>query len=299
LDYILVTPILNEVDHLIQLKETILNQTVRPRIWVIGDGNSTDHSYEVATEIFKNYPWIHVIKQKTFSEEGYSHKNFSNNVNDCMTYARNVCINQNIEYSYVGKTDATPLLSPDYFETLMREMEKNPKVALTCGLQYLRREKNPDDDIHNTRSYEVVKSFNDIRLYDRRFIEQAGNYPVFFFPDSILRIKALKTGWETKKVNATYFVKLRVGGSKIGYWKGYKLKGNGMYAIGYHPVLLMLNALVLTKSYPFYIGLAMAYGYLSALLRNEEKIKDPDVLEYFWKDRLAQVARGILIEGGV
>ena len=252
MSYILVTPILNEAESLHQLKETVFGQTVRPVFWVIGDGGSTDRSYEIATEIFKEYGWVRVIKQKNYSDTGYSHKNFANNINDCMDFAKKMCAEGNIKYSFVGKTDATPILAGDYFEKLLAEMENNPKLAFTCGSQYLLHDQK-GDIAGKKSSYQVIKGYNDIRLYRREFIEMGG-YPVFFAPDSVLMIKALNKGWDIKKVEKTYFVKSRVNGSKIGYWNGYKLKGKGMYTLGYNPILLFLIAVYFTRSYPFSVG---------------------------------------------
>ena len=281
----------NEARHLGRLKEIVLSQTARPRIWVIGDGGSTDKSYSIAKELFRGHDWIYVIRQKNYSGEGYSHENFSNNVNDCLRYARALCANNNILYDFVGKTDATPALDPDYFEVLQREMENNPKLAFTCGAQYILQ---PDG-----RTYEHIKGFNDIRLYRREFLEEMGGYPVAFSPDTILMIKALNRHWEVKKVPATSFKKSRIRGSKIGFWGGYRLIGKGMYRIGYNPILLLMNAIFYTRTPPHYLGLAVVSGYMADLIRREEKIKDPEVLKYFWHDRLVQITKGMITEGNV
>ena len=60
-------------------------------------------------------------------------KNFSQAINEGYDYARQV----SNDIKYVGKTDATPLLSREYFEILFNEMEHNPELAITCGIQYM------------------------------------------------------------------------------------------------------------------------------------------------------------------
>lgn len=296
LNYILITPVLNEARHLPKLRDTVAGQTVKPIVWVIGDGGSTDKSFEIATEIFKEYGWVHVIRQCHFSEEGYSHKNFANNVNDCLEYAKKVCADGKIDYAFVGKTDATPALSCDYFEKLLSAMARNPKIAFACGSQYMQRAA-PGEGADQKSSWKVVNGFNDIRLYRREFIEGMGGYPVSFAPDTVLMIKALNRGWEVNKVEKAYFVKTRLNGSKIGFWNGYRQKGAGMYQLGYHPVLIFLSALLFTRTYPFYLGVAVLYGYVMAFARNEGKINDGEVIQYFWKERLVQVCKGKISEG--
>lgn len=248
-------------------------------------------------KIFKEYDWTHVIRQKHFSNDGYSHQNFANNVNDCLDYARNVCAEKNIAYAFVGKTDATCYLSNTCFELLEREMEKDPGLAFTCGQQIL--QPISIDEINNRGSFKIYKGFNDVRLYRKEFIYEMGGYPLTFSPDSVLKIKALNRGWRVKKVEKAYILQLRRPGSKLGSWKGYKLFGNGMYYLGYHPLLLLLNVLYASTFYPYYTGLALAYGYFLAFVKNDEKINDSEVREYYWNQRLAQIAKGIFWEENV
>ena len=293
MSYILITPIKDEADNLLKLKETIFNQTVKPLIWVIGDGNSKDGSFQLAKELFEDYEWIHVIKQTTFFEKGYSHANFAAGFNDCYEYAKKICTENNIKYSFIGKTDATPVLANNYFEVLIEEMNNDPNLAFTCGLQ--------QDEFKNSK--QVLNQFagisnigiNDIRMYSREFLEEMERYPNTYSPDVVLQIKALNRGWKVKLTERTYFVETRLGGSKIGVWKGYKLKGRGMYVLGYHPLLTLLNAIYFfVKIPPYYQGCAIIHGYLISFIKKEEKINDTEVIEYFWNKRLKEIIHAFL-----
>jgi len=294
MDYIMITPMYNESTYLQKLKETILNQTVRPALWVIGDGNSTDNSYAIATETFKEYDWIHIIRQKHFYNNGYSHQNISYNTNDCLDYARNTSAEKNIEYAFVGNMDASLYLSNMCFELLKQEMEKDPGLAFTCAQQI--SQPISINEINNKGPFKIYKGLNNCRLYRKEFIYEIGGYPITFSPDSVLKVKALNRGWRIKKVEKAYTLQRRRPGCKRGCWKGYQLFGNGMYNLGYHPLLLLLNVLYTSISYPYYIGLAIGYGYIQAFIRNDQKITDSEVREYFWNKRLAEIAKGIFWE---
>ncbi len=293
MDYVLITPILNESKYLAKLKETVLSQKVKPLIWVIGDGDSQDGSYETATKLFEGYKWIHVIKQKTFSGQGYSHQNFSNNINDCYEYVKKVCGDNNFNYEYIGKTDATPILADNYFEALLNEMEENPRLVMVCGLEYFKHN-STNSDVQNKHEYDFVKGMNDIKVYRRDFYESLNGYPVEYEPDTLMVIKALKQGWKVKKSDRTYFIKPRRGGTKIGHWSGYELKGRGMYILNYHPALLLLNAVYLSKNYPFIFGMGLIYGYAISLFRNVQQIGDKEIKDYFWNERLNEILHGSL-----
>lgn len=286
-EYILITPFKNELNSLSQLKETIFNQTKKPLLWVLVDSNSNDGSYEAAMELFSGHSWVRVIKQIVFFEDGYSHINFSSAINEGYQYAKNLCIDQNLNYQYVGKTDATPQLLTNYFETLVNVLNKDSSVAFACGLQRL---------FLNGRDFEIkpnykisLKAINDIRLYRKDFFDNIGGYPLLYSPDTILQIKALNRGWKVKITNDTYFIKSRLGGSKIGSWKGYKLKGKSMYSLCYHPILLLLNASYFSLKFPpHYQGIPLIIGYLFSIGR-VKRVEDLEIRQYFWSKRLKEV----------
>jgi len=296
MSYVLITPIKDEAKNLQQLKNTILNQTVRPIVWIIADSGSKDRNLQIAKKLFEGYDWIHVIQQKQFFEKGYSHKNFAEAINEGYSYAKKLCSENGINYSFVGKTDATPILAKNYFETLLTEMKKDPRIAITCGSQKLHY-KDKKIDVKPLRGIPLT-AFNDIRLYRKEFFEEMGGYPLAPSPDGILLIKAKNRGWKVKIIPETYFVKPRLGGSKIGIWKGNKSKGKTMYVLGYNLLLMLFNALYLSFKFPpHYQALPIIWGYLLSAIRREEKIEDEEILEYYGKKRLKEVIYALLSRG--
>jgi hypothetical protein len=273
-----------------QLKQTIVNQTLLPAMWVIVDSFSNDGSFSVATTLFKECPWVHVIGQKERSAEGYSYKNMSAAINDGYAYIKRLSKEQCIVYSYVGKTDATPILEEHYFERLHAEMEADPALAITCGSQRV---------LQGARAMTVKRlrnlshsGFNDIRLYRRDFYEEIGGYALTRSPDAVSLAKAARRGWKFKIVESTYFIKPRRGGAKLGLWAGNKSRGKAMYELGYHPLLFALNSLTLTVLFrPHYQILPLTVGYLGSALRLEKRIDDDEIRNYFWKERLREVLR--------
>lgn len=286
MNYILITPIKDEAENLHQLKKIVLNQTIKPSIWVIGDGNSTDGSFQIANEIFKGYEWIYVIKQRTFFDLGYSHKNIAGNLNDCYKYTKKLCVENNIKYSFVARVDATPILSKDYFEIIINEMKKDSKLAFVCGLQYLQL-KNSKKILAGIEGISKT-GFNDQGIYRREFLEDIGGFPITYSPETVLQIKALNRGWKIRVIEKTYFTKLRLGGSKIGIFKGYKLKGRSMYALGYNPLLVIANVIYFCHKFTPK-SVAIMYGYFSSIIKREKRIDDEEVLEYFGKKRLRHI----------
>ncbi len=284
----MLTPIKNEAANLPQLKAAVLKQTMLPVVWVVTDSGSSDGSFNIAEHLFRGHEWIHVIHQRVFHGQGYADENMSAAINEGYECAKKLCADRHVDYSYVGKTDATPILQPDYFETLHKEMEKDPQLAFTCGIERLKyrgktKEVKPFRNLSND-------GYNDIRLYRKEFLDQIGGYSLTPSPDAVSMVKAANRGWEYAIVEQTYFVKPRLQGAKIGVWAGNKAKGTKLYRLGYHPILLLLLAMVNSIKFPpHYQAVPMTLGYVSSAVRRITRVDDKEVREYYGRDRLYEL----------
>lgn len=287
MNYILITPIKDEAENLCSLRDTVLNQSILPVLWVIIDGESNDGSFNLAKQIFREYNWVHIIKQKKFFEKNYSHKNFALAVNQAYEFAKKFSQLNNITYKYIGKIDATVRLSENYFEFLIQEMEENAKLAIVSGLRnYSAKTQNVSEISVN----DMFMEFGDIRLYSKKYWEQINGYPITFSPDTILLVKALNNGWHINVSKRASYLETRKSGSKIGSFKGYRLMGRAMYNLGYHPVLVISNSIYQFFMFNFdFNAFAIAYGYVLSYSRNEERIQDKELLDFFGKKRIKQL----------
>lgn len=293
--YVLITPLKDEEANLVRLKETVFNQTLRPLLWVIVDSGSLDDTFQVAERLFAGHEWIWVIRQTKYLEKGYGHLNFAQAINDGYAWAKHYCEERDLEYSFVGKTDATPVLSHNYFNALLAAMLDNPRLAVTCGTQIICQKDKMQEDrpIKNL----PMASFNDIRLYRKDFLESIGGYPITYSPDTVMLIKARKSGWMIEIVGETSFLKPRQGGTKIGIFRGYALKGTAMYVLGYGMTLVLLNALWFSiRRSPHYQFLPILWGYLSSAVKKQPRISDQEILDYFARERPKEILK-LLFKG--
>jgi len=61
--YIVVTPCRNEEKNLPNLVQSMTAQTIKPLLWVIVDGGSTDRTPEIITEVAQKYEWINFLRK--------------------------------------------------------------------------------------------------------------------------------------------------------------------------------------------------------------------------------------------
>lgn len=284
MEYVLITPLQNEIENIRHLQHTISNQTRKPIIWAIVDCFSTDGTYENCCRLFKGINWVKIVRQKTQIEEGYSHLNLAQAVNEAFSVARESASLSGLEFEFVGKTDASPDLDPDYFEILMKDMAQDDRIAIACGRQSLRIGKR------KVRTQAKIglefEDMNDIRMYRRDFFESVGGYPITHSPDVVLLVKARNRNKLWKCTNRVGFRKTRMSGSKIGKWKGYEMKGVAMRALGYGLLLTSANSFYHSLAfYPPFYGLAIMIGYLKSEIRGEARDKDAEAVNYFRKER--------------
>lgn len=297
MEYILITPIKDEEEYLTQLLDTVVNQHVKPLVWVVVDNSEEDNSFQVAKQLFEAYSWIYVIKLREFLERGYSDKNFAQAINEGYKYAKRTCVEKGINYSFIGKTDATPILAEDYFQLLLSEMEQDPSLAFTCGIEHLLYKGKKT--IIKPRYGIPLTGVNDIRLYRREFFEEVGGYPFTTSSDTSLLFKAVNRGWKVKVVENAHYIKPRLQASKIGVWQGNKLKGKTSYEMGQHPLLALMT--MVEEGYrtpPHYQVIPQMWGYFLSAIRNEKRTDYNEMREYYSRERLREIVNALLRRGG-
>ncbi len=271
----------NESAHVEELIRTVSSQTVRPAAWILVDGNSTDGCYEQAKQIARQYDWIYVIRQTEFYGKGYSHQNFALGVNDGCRYGLDLFPGGG-GIRFIGKIDATVELDQDFLENMLTILEGDETLAFVCGQELEEIDGNGKGLVDDP-----FVDFNDIRLYRRDFLEPLGLYPISFSPDAVLIVKARSKDMNAKVcLDATFYDK-RPGATKIGAWKGYMLKGEALWGLGYHPLIILIDVLYFgIQRSPHYHAAVVMFGYLRGFINKVERIEDPEVIEYFWKLRL-------------
>lgn len=289
MSYILITPTKSEHE-LFRLRDTVMSQSMLPLLWVIVDGSDRQSDFAATQHVFQGDPWVHVIPQQNFADHRYNHRNIALATNEGYQYAQQTCIKQGIEYSYIGSLDVTPQLSRDFFQILHSEMDSEETLAVVSGVELLlyRGKKIPRKPSPRLR----YSGFTNARLYRKSFLESMGECPMPVMPffEDILLIKAVNRGWKIKSTTRAQYVESRLGGSRIGIWRGNKLIGQGMHELGYHPVLALLNSIDRTFHYPpHYQIVPMMLGYLRSKIKHVPQVSDLEVRQHFGRDRLYEI----------
>lgn len=279
-DYILVTPCKNEEESLHKVMESVINQTVKPNLWVIVDDGSTDKTPSILKEITAKHNWIRTIRLNETPRDLGIHvaQVYRKGFDEAIQY----CVENNIEYRYIGVVDSDIILDSNYFEALIYKFKNNPKLGVCSG------------HIGNIVNGKIVWSdYRDdlpsggARLWTKKCFEETDRYLLTCSPDSVSNVKAKIKGWETKQYGDICAVSTRPYASAEGQWTGYKKLGSNNYFIGYTPLHIILKGISLFYSKKGYfktgIGFAYMYGYFRDYFKNRPRLDDEEVKEYYAK----------------
>ena len=285
-DYILVTACKNEEESLPKLIESVVDQTLRPKIWAIVDDGSTDKTSEILKKISVNNEWIRIIKLSEKPRDLGIHIAFVYQTG--FNYAIDYCMNNSINYEYIGLVDADIILDNTYFESLINKFDQNQNLGICSG------------HVGNIVNDEIIWSeFKDdlptggARIWRKKCFEDTQGYQLTCSPDSVSNVKAKINGWEIRQYEQVKVISTRPYASAEGQWKGYKKLGANNYYIGYTSIHIILKGVKLlyskNKFYKTGAGIPYILGYFTELIKRSPRINDKEVLEYYQKKRMSEI----------
>lgn len=295
--YILLTPVRNEEVMLPNVADCIIGQTIRPVLWVIIDGNSSDQTLEIAENLSEIHYWIQVKKQETFSSAG-GHINFSIAMDEAYRFAAGIAIRNRIEYSYVGKIDADQVLSANFFEYLMQAINADRHAGVVSGKAYTYRGSGsidinsiPDECLKEDKFPE--DELPDKRLYRKEALEDIGGFPVTkYSPDTVTLAKLRLKGWKIKKIPEVKVINLRKDtGIEREWWRSSLQFGKARYYLGYHPFLLLMGCIYIVMNDGLSKALGVFFGYCISCARRDEIISDSVIWNYFHYKRIQEIVK--------
>jgi glycosyltransferase involved in cell wall biosynthesis len=282
--YIMVTPIKNEGDSLPKLAKSVLEQAIKPSLWVIVDDGSTDKTVDIIQNLTYKYNWIRGIRLEKNPRDLGVH--ISHVCREGFNFAIEYSKQHDIEYEYIALVDGDIILESEYFEKMMFEFEKNQNLGVASG----RGANIIGNRLVENRQRDDLPS-GGARLWRRHCFEDTEGYILTKSPDSVSNIKAKIKGWDTKQFHHVKFVSTRAHASAEGYWKGYKQFGSNNYYIGYTPLHALLKGVKLLFEKPCYTGLAYLNGYFGSLICQKKRIDDDQVKYYFQHIRPQEIRR--------
>lgn len=286
--YLVVTPCRDEGEFIGRTIETMARQTVLPITWVIVDDGSTDNTPEVLAKAAAEHAFIRIVCRDNRGE-----RRVGPGVIEAF-YAGYGSVDLG-DYEFICKMDADLELPTRYFERLIEEMEREPRLGAISGKMFLRDEHGK---LHHERRGDDHAA-GPTKFYRRACFEEIGGFVRMVGWDGIDGHMCRMKGWIARSImdDEIKVIHLRrMGSSHKGVLHGRIRGGQGKWRIGSSPWYLLATAMYRTADKPYLIGaIAMTWGYFSAMVTGVERMNDAAYLRhlrrYEWRALLSGKGR--------
>ncbi len=281
--YIIITPAKDEEKNISNLIKSIVNQTLKPNLWVIVDDGSTDRTNIILEESQETHDWL--ITTSFGSGEWdlgiHVYEVYMKGIDLALAY----CEEHSIDWNYIGIADGDSIFGNDYFEKIIDKFHENEKLGIASGAMI-----SPFNG-----KYVMEKKRNDMpwgggRVWRKECFLDAPYQPVYS-GDSVSNIKAKMRGWEIKIFNELEIYQSRKTGSARGLRKGALINGRSYYYRGFTPLFACLKGFKMMMTYPFYPAFWYWYGYFSSLVGKKDRIDDKEIIQYYSKERFLEIKK--------
>jgi glycosyltransferase involved in cell wall biosynthesis len=145
--YYIIIPAYNEEAFMALTLQSLVDQTVLPSKIVVVNDNSTDRTAEIVTSFSSNFPFITLVNKKSDA----IHLPGSKVIQAFHEGEKHIDDN----YDIIVKVDADLIFSNNYFETIIKHFQSDPKIGMAGGFCYI--EKNGDWVLENLTDKDHIR----------------------------------------------------------------------------------------------------------------------------------------------
>jgi poly-beta-1,6-N-acetyl-D-glucosamine synthase len=278
--YAIVSPVRDEESFLRETIQSVVSQTLLPRVWIIVDDGSTDNTAAIAKASALAYPWIKVIER---TNRGFR----APGTGVITAFNEGYRLIADEEWSYLVKLDGDLSFEPTYFEECFRRFARDPKLGIgggtICqGVNGALEVEAPGDPCFHVRGA--------TKVYKRECWKALGGLMEAAGWDTVDEYKANMLGWNTYTFPEIRLRHHRHAGGAEGTWKNWVKNGLANYVAGYHPLFMWCKCGKRMFRKPYGIGgLGLFIGFLSGYFTRYPRVNDPELIRYVRQQQLRKL----------
>ena len=283
--YVLVTAAYNEEAFIETTIRSIVDQTYRPRRWIIVSDASTDRTAEIVARYAECNDFIELVKITDDHP-----RNFAAQVNAINTGIARL---QHLQYDFIGNLDADVSFDRDYFARLLLKFEGNPRLGLGGGFVH---DKCGDGKFRNRTWNSVNSVAHAVQLFRRGCFEATGAYVPLPYggPDSHAETTARMKGWEVESFPDLVVNHHRPTGSAGGVLKSLLRQGKMDYSLGYLPLFEVFKLASRMPSKPYVVGAITRFaGFIGSYWRRDKRAVTAEFMAFLRSEQRSRL-RGVL-----
>ncbi len=281
--YVLITPVHNEEELIEGTIKSVIAQTILPQKWLIVNDGSTDRTGEIIARYEDQHDFITSLGLKRDNIMSY----YDRRTRVVLAGYEKI---KSLEYDFLGVLDADITLEPAYYEGILQEFDRDPRLGIAAGVFLYevngRLKQALMDGLCTSGSHQFFR---------RECYEQIGGYipSKHGGDDSLVDIMARMYGWKTWSFAEYPVVQHRTVGTGDGrsILQARFRQGLTEYGIATHPVFMLAKSL--RRAFlerPYFSGSAARMaGFLCGYLRREERILPDDVVRFVHKEQIGRL----------
>jgi biofilm PGA synthesis N-glycosyltransferase PgaC len=277
-----IVPFLNEEKFLPAFLASVEGQTRLPDRLLLVDDGSTDDSFDLARRFAGRHEWASALRRQVREQGG-------DRLAQAAEYAAfQWALAQADEgWEVVAKLDADLKLTPRTIATIADELERRPELGLAGS--YL-----SEVDRHGTLGRLKIRPehvHGATKFYRRECYEAISPMPAILGWDMIDEVKAKMAGWTTQSFEMPDGdpLHMRFRGRHDGLLRGFRRWGEGAWAMGEHPLHVVLHGFQRMSDPPIVLGgLNYMAGWASAGLRRLPRA-EPEVRAVVRRGQLERI----------
>jgi glycosyltransferase involved in cell wall biosynthesis len=271
-----ITPARDEVENLRRLARTMLDQTIRPRMWLVVDDGSTDGTLELARELAAAHPWIRALVAPAAAEADGGVSAGRIGGRDIIAFNAGLAALDD-RPDFVVKLDADVSADPDFFERLIGAFDSDPRLGIASGNCWER----DAFGCWSPRNVTAGHVRGATRMWRRECFEQVTPLEPRLGWDGIDEMKASARGWRTESLVELPFYHHRMCGARDGSrWRKWATDGGTAHYLGHRVPFLVLRSLFHATVRREPAAVALLWGYAASAIRRRPRCADAGVLAH-------------------
>jgi poly-beta-1,6-N-acetyl-D-glucosamine synthase len=298
---LLISPVRNEQAHLERVAEAVVAQTRPPDLWIVVDDASTDRTPEILERLSERVGFLTVVKTSADTERSQdgSVKDRLATAAAPRTFNRGLTSVAWESFTHIAKLDGDTELPPHYFECLLAEFERDPRLGLAGGL-YADPDPRAGGDGWKVISVPLEHHVpGTLKCYSLGCLQAIGGVHERLGWDTIDETYARMCGYRTRVFPNLVAHHHRPWGSADGTLRGRARHGRCAYIAHFTLSWVTLRAFKVARARPRVLsGFAFLYGYVSSAAARVPRVEDP-AFRAFVRRELRQRVRAELRTGFV
>jgi len=269
----IIIPVFNEEKYLQESIDSIVKQTLLPKILLLVNDSSTDNSEKILKKYSNEFSWIKYINIKSKQEHVPGEKVIRTFYKGLEKLDSN--------YDVICKFDSDIILPENYLESIINIFNGDSKVGIAGGNLYIKKK--------NNWVYEKISSKNHVRgpikSYRKKCFEDIQGLRKSIGWDTVDVLIAQYHGWKIKTDKTLLVKHLKPTGANYTYNSKF-LQGEALYKMRFGIILSIISVLKTSiNTGRFLIIFFAKIGYINALFKRKEKIVTKEQGKFIRKHR--------------